>query len=539
MQNNLLTKDEVVFFETNGYLVLPPERIFPAEQIKKLKEECDTYFPSFLAKSDIDQSGKMKVGLSGTAKNYAFGTSDISDLKKNLFFAKRATVIAPKYSQNFVDALENENLLSINKQLLGSDKLSLHNSAIACTYPGTIAEPGNFHADTSGFSDRPLQAMKSGNFMVNSFVYLVDVNEENAPIRLLPKSHTDYFMLNRLVAPYFRSTEDVNNIGQFNFYDEFLPEGYGKPVRVIGKAGTVVLISGDLLHSATSNLSKDQIRYSLAIWYSTRNNPNFYKDYSVYASYCQAFIDKFKDKEIPYHTYYAHSIGLKFKIRKFLKKYFQGIVGKIFRKFQSLLIKSKEKKFLIDQGPWKTKQNSDLASNKAIVLGHLTESDSNVAKTKLETFIRKNTGVKELFLVAPNAESFLQRYLQKDYHFFGKLPFKHYFSDESWPRYIVRYFSAIASSYATEADCKNTLTSSEKEFYANLTQLESKLLDRNVNLVELESDLPRSRWNSESLNQLAFGLGWKKIDVTKAEKVSIALALGGEIDAWHILKFQK
>ncbi len=537
MKESLLSKDEVLFFETNGYLILPPGRIFSSEQIKKLKEECDTYFPSFQSASSQSQPPKVKIGLNGSARNYVFGTSDISDFKKNPFFGKRATVIAPKYSQNFVDALENESLLSVNKQLLSSEKLSLHNSAIACMYPGTVAEPGNFHADTSGFSDHPIRAMKSGNFMVNSFVYLVDVNEENAPIRLLPKSHSRYLEINKLVAPYFRSTEQQNNIGQFNFYDEFLPEEYNKPIRVIGKEGTVVLISGDLLHSATSNTSKDQIRYTLAIWYSTRNNPNFYKDYSVYAPYCQDFINKFKDKEIPYHTYYAHSIGLKFKINKFLKKYFSGIPGKLFRKLRSLFSKGK-KDFLIDLGPWKLAQASNPAADRTLILSHLSEPDADKAKAKLEEFLLKNPKAKNFLFVAPNADQFLNKYFQKDYHFFAKLPFKQYFFDESWSRYIIRYFSSIASSYASEAECKEVLDSTASQFYTNLDQLEAKLLEKKVNLAEIESDLPKSRWSRESLGKLGESLGWKEIHTTDEEKIYVSEVLGGEPDAWLILKFQ-
>ncbi|TGK24501.1 hypothetical protein EHQ05_16435 [Leptospira yasudae] len=536
MKDALLTKDEIAFFETNGYLVLPPGRVFSSDEIRKLKEECDTYFPSFDLKYDVNNSPKVKTGLSGSPRNYVFGTTDISSYKKNFLFAKRSTVIAPKYSQNFVDALENENLLSVNRQLLNSEKLSLHNSAIACVYPGTVAEPGNFHADTSGFSDYPLKAIKAGEFMINSFVYLVDVDEENAPIRLLPKSHKKYLELNERVAPYFRSTGDRNNIGQFNFYDEFIPENYEKPVRITGKSGTVVLIAGDLLHSATSNLSSERIRYTLAVWYSARNNPNFYKDYSVYAPYCKDFISKFKDKGIPYHTYYAHSIGFFFKFKKFLKKYVQGIFGKLFRRIRSSLSKKKIG-FLIDLGPWRLNQPSIPDSNQALILSHLSEANG-AAQGKLKAFIQKNPKVKNYFLVAPNPEPYLKKYFQKDYPFFAKLPFKQYFFDETWPRYIVRYFSAIASSYAAESECKEALNESVEIFYRNLENIEKKLLDKKVNLSEVESDLPRSRWDERGLKSIAENAGLKSVDIDKNEVETITRILGGEVGAWFVLKFE-
>ncbi|PJZ28677.1 phytanoyl-CoA dioxygenase family protein [Leptospira kmetyi] len=536
MKEMILTQDEIAFFETNGYLILKPGRVFSSDEILKLKEECDTYFPSFQSKIDPKNPPKFKTGLSGNARNYIFESSDISDFKKNYLFAKRSTVIAPKYSQNFVDALENENLLSVNRQLLGSEKLSLHNSAIACVYPGTLGEPGNFHADTSGFSDHPLRAIQTGEFMINSFVYLVDVDEENAPIRLLPKSHKRYLELNRRVASNFRSTEHQNNIGQFNFYDEFIPEDFDQPIRVTGGAGTVVLIAGDLLHSATSNVSSDKIRYTLAIWYSTRNNPNFYKDYSVYAPYCKDFIDKFKDKGIPYHTYYAHSIGFGFKLKKFLKKYFYGVFGKLSRKIKSLLSK-KPNHFLIALGPWKLNQNSDTNSNQAIFLNHLGFGNEE-AEGKLKSFLQNHKNVKNVFLVAPNAEQFMKKYFQRDYPFFSKLPFKQYFFDESWCRYILRYFSATISSYATEKECKEVMSESVDQFYKNLDTLEKKLLERKINLVEVESDIPRSRWTKAGLSAIAEKAGLKISDLTEQERSHVSQTLGGEVGTWLILKFE-
>ncbi|AOP33671.1 hypothetical protein A0128_07345 [Leptospira tipperaryensis] len=535
MKDSFLSRDEIKFFETNGYLVLSPGRIFSQEQIEKLKEECDTYFPAFRQDAtESNVSTKVKTGLSGTPRNYVFGSADISSFKKNPFFAKRSTVIAPKYSQNFVDALENENLTSVNRQLLGCEKLSLHNSAIACVYPGTVAEPGNFHADTSGFSDEPIRAIKTGNFMVNSFVYLVDVDEKNAPIRLLPNSHKRYLELNALVAPYFRSTADKNNIGQFNFYDEFVPESFQKPVRVTGKAGTVVLISGDLLHSATTNLSTNKIRYSLAIWFSSRNNPNFYKDYSVYAPYCEDFINKFKDKEIPYYTYHSHSIGLSFKLKKFLKKYLTGFFGKLLRKSKTFLDKKKDK-FLIELGPWKLNYASDDSASNAIYLSHLSDSNKS-ASENLEKFTKTYSKLKSVYLVAPNPNQFLKMYYAKDYPFFAKLPFKQYFYDESWPRYIIRYFSAIVSSYATESECKECLNSSADQFYKNIEIMEQRLLEKNINLSEIESDLPRSRWDSETIKGLGRGV-LRTAEISDQEITSVTKVLGGEPGAWTIQKF--
>lgn len=531
----VLSRQEKDFFKNNGYLVLPPGRIYDSNEIQELKSECDIYFPEY-SKGKIQSSelNKLKIGFSGSPKNYIYNSGDIAEFKKNPLFGMRTTIIAPKYSQGFVDALENKNLLTMMKELLYTDKLSIHNSAVACVYPGTNAEPGNFHADTSGFSDKPLRVIKDGKFMINAFTYLVDVDEVNAPIRLLPCSHIRYLELNTLVTKSFRSCENHNNIGQFNFYDEFIPENFEKPIRVTGKAGTTVVISGDLLHSATSNTSKEKVRYTLAVWYSARNNTCFYKDYSNYSPYCQDFINKFKDKTLPYNTYYKHSISRSLKFHKVFKK----ISGNLFSKIRNRIIKFFNRfnsVIPVFQSPWNTAPLEKKNSKKLIYMGHL-KSNKEEAEKNISDFINKIPIGTTIYFVAPNADSFLKMYNRKDYVFFDKLPLKKYFYDESWSRYIIRYFSSIVSSYGSEDRCKDIiLESNSKSFFNKLEDYELDLI-KFVNVKEIEDDIPKSRWDKDSLSEVLFKNKLSPIEVVDKDREIVTQQIGGENGAWIMLE---
>lgn len=539
MENNLISSDEVAFFESNGYLVLPSGRVFTNDQIEHMRKDCEKIFPPFSEEISL-LSANQKVsnpnlGLNGNIKNYLFDPKDSNTLKKNPLFGKRASMIAPKFPKVFVDAIENENLLAVNRQLLNSKDLSLHNSAVACVYPGCVGEPGNFHADTSGFSDDPLKAVKLGKFMINSFIYLVDVDEENAPIRVLPQSHRKYLELNELVAPNFHSTKYENNIGQFNFYDEFIPESYPKPISVTGKAGSIVLLSGNLLHSATRNCSKSRIRYTLAIWFSARKDKEFYKDYSSYGRHCIDFIEKFKDKKIPYKTYFLSSISLRFKIKKIIGKFLKGGINRL-RKFSKKSFLKEKWKVIQPVGNIFIKKNfGTLSDSSFLYLDHLL-SNYDDAKLRLVDFINNQKEINEIYFVAPNATSFLELYKKKDYRFFESLPLKQYFYDESWPRYIVRYFSNIVSSFASEEQCKACLTINEESFFKNLTQIENDFLSRNFNVSEIENDIPKSRWNEDSLKKILLDINLNIKETLPQEKIQVSQLIGGNPEAWVIVK---
>jgi hypothetical protein len=531
MAEQILTVPEIEKFHETGYIVLEPGRIFSPEQLGLLQTECAKQFPTW--ESGFKQENKHSENRTeaGTPKNYISPFSEISRLKANTLYGKRSTIVAPKFDQVLVDAIENHRLLDVNRQLLGCAELSLHNSALACVYPGTTGEPGNFHVDKSGFTHDPLGAVKAGKFMLNSFIYLSDVDEETAPIRLLPGSSRRYLELNSLVAPYFRSSATRNNLAQFNFFDEFVPKDFQPPVKITGKAGTITIISDELLHSATTNFSNDKVRFTLAIWFSDRKDTTFQKDYASYAKDCKPFVRKFSDWQLPYRTYYQNSVHPFFILRRFIIRVLKGILRRILKRKKKQTTPYRTIPLL---APWNA-QSIPATSGEIIYINHLRYSDQKAIED-LKQILADNTNIRNVYLTAPNADTFLNRYRKKDYVFFSKLPLYGYFIEESWPRFVVRFFSGIASSFATESACQSAIARTAADYFRNLSFLEEALRGKGIDESMVEKDIPIFRREAANLQKIAEKAGLRPHSVTADEQVAIDSTIGTEPGAWIILK---
>ena len=537
MNNLTLTKKEQDKFYEDGFIVLGPDRIFSGSEIQAMQSECNELFPQWEESFKYEKLRKIPFSLSGTTKNHSGISIDFEKCIKNKFFGKRATIVAPRFSQLFVDSIENTNLISVNKLLLKCDELSLHNSAIACVYPGAIQEPGFFHVDTTGFTKDPLGAVRSNNFVLNAFIYLSDVDEKTAPLRVIPGSAKRFLEINEKIAKSFRANDSVCNLGQFNIYEEILPEGLSRPFLITGKAGTITLMSGHLLHSATSNSNSEKCRYTFAINMARRGNPYFFKNYSNYGKDCPNFIKKFKDKNIPHHTFFVNSIGLIVKTKNFLR-----LIVKLKNTLKSIKVKLNNKPslnknlshFSLVSPPWRNEIQREVMIEKLYYANGLARYDRY---RNLEDL--KQLKSRKVIVAIPNAEVFLKKYYETDYIFFKKLPMTAYFSEESFRRYITRYFSGVVSSFASEDQLREVFSKNVKEYFSNLDLLEKKLILDGVNLTRLEKDSTLSRYTNVELDNLFLETGFLKILNIESDLNLVLNYLGGERISWTVASYSK
>ena len=175
-------------------------------------------------------------------------------------------------SDPIIKIVENENILSLAKSLLGCKDVVLLNGSLAASYPGNLGEGKRVHNDMPAFNNnRSLNDLHKKNIHnVNIMIYISDVNLENAPMRVLPKSHKKYIQYNKKIARSLGIKDTVSIVPQAGIlFDEVLEEN--NYVYLTGKKGTVVAMNSFAIHSATENFSEDSVRKVIILNYAPKN----------------------------------------------------------------------------------------------------------------------------------------------------------------------------------------------------------------------------------------------------------------------------
>ena len=116
--------------------------------------------------------------------------------------------------------------LLLSFKFLETKELSFHNGSISAVYPGCTGEEMSIHADTIGFSESNEKAFKyheEQSSLLNIMIYLDDVDEDLAPTRIFPKTHSKYKEINAHFADCFNSSAKRIIILIAALYDELLP----------------------------------------------------------------------------------------------------------------------------------------------------------------------------------------------------------------------------------------------------------------------------------------------------------------------------
>ena len=89
--------------------------------------------------------------------------------------------------------------------------------------------------------------IRSTFFQCSAFILLDDVNEDNGPLRLIPKSHKDLVHIRSTsIEPDKRSKEDHQIISEYD-------KKFSK--KVLGNAGDIIMLNISVFHGGTKNIS--------------------------------------------------------------------------------------------------------------------------------------------------------------------------------------------------------------------------------------------------------------------------------------------
>lgn len=298
----MLNQTDLNSFKQNGYLVIKPEKILNNKIILDLKETCNKIFPkstnknTLFAQNSFTYNNNIKF-LKNTSKNNG-----------NKLFGFRATAHGWNINNGLAQYIENNKLLHCVRQILDTNALSLHTSALIKVYPGCEGELEKLHVDTPGFVDDTLNFVKNNNFVLNTLIYLNDVTRGLAPMRVCPKSHLDFIKINEYLnklnnTKKFSNKMQASGIG----IDEHIIKDLGYKIKnIYGKAGTIIFMSGNLLHSATKNETKKS-RIHFNFNFSRRDvkeirKLNFKRLANDKKDY-KNFSNQFKDKKIINRSY--------------------------------------------------------------------------------------------------------------------------------------------------------------------------------------------------------------------------------------------
>ncbi len=222
-----ISKEEIKFFEDNGYLLLKKSPEFwhsHGINLEDIKNRCD-----ILTKNEGDlagQDGKLNIGRE-------YGEKGANRLKNLL--AK---------GDCFRKLISIPDILYFPYLLLGENfKLS----SIDMREPRKNTGFQGLHLD---WKQRDNKLSKF--FQCTAFILLDEVTEKNGAIRVIPKSHQELVHVKSVSDSITKRTKEDNDI--LESYDK----KYSK--LITGSIGDIILLNVNTFHGGTSNVNGDRRR---------------------------------------------------------------------------------------------------------------------------------------------------------------------------------------------------------------------------------------------------------------------------------------
>jgi len=560
-------------FKEQGFLIIDSTEIFTEDELSHEIDKFNEEIPRYENYNGILIDDKPNtVILSGSPLAYRL-LGGLGPIKKgvneNPLYGRRA--VKPIQKLNDPSLVENLKILKIARLILESNDIVIHNGSYAASYPASTGNSGQYHADTINFTDAKTayKAREKNNFVLNILIYLSDVDEKLAPLRLIPRTHNfDVFKhINKQVGISLGvSNEKVDNLSQENWiYDELVDENYIKnEIKVKGKKGTIILMNSSLLHAATENYHVDKTRKVVILNFGRAKDRIFRRRYSLKDS--KTFISKIKNKSILQNTFQP-SASVYFQVFNKLKKLLYILIKKIHRKviirimhpgitidrikyqFEEIFHKITDPKrnylnigsgqhfhhykfinfdfkletipgysYHIDLG---SKPKYPLSSNSvggiytSHCLEHLMNSDVHHNLSEAFRVLKKNGIIR---IVVPDIEAFMNAYKQKDAAYYQ--PFREksisnsnqVWRDDSWIRLIVRSFAGHIVDQYDDAKLLDMYkkTTTFDEFIDCFTQNE------NVNVDFKNAHQHMSAWSFERMKVILTEIGF--VDIKKCTR---------------------
>jgi predicted SAM-dependent methyltransferase len=553
-------------FKKDGYVVVEPGIIFNNDEIQRVVEIFDGLLPSwnegFIDPQNNDSHKDPRFGLStkfnenislnGCALRHRLyhghGSANTS-LDNNFLFGKRATIGEGKYPIELLETIENKKLLSFISGLLGYSQLSFHNGSIAAVYPGCTGEDKKFHIDTCGFMTSHKKPLSKDRFLVNAFMLLNDVDEDLAPMRLIPGSHNRHEDINGKLAQRLKLPTTQNNIpqGSGSLWEELLPHDLETPMSFTGKRGSICFMNSSLLHAATENKTKDNVRKVMIFNYSNRAHTEFAKNYFNFRKNCRYVYENLKDKKLAERTFLNNSrLFNKRRVRQVLiniymtQKDGRVLICQAIKKLRKLLNKPKplKSKMYLNLGSGQNWQHPEVicldfnkeaefpfALNKPSKLPFENSRFMGVYSSYcLEYFQERQVEwcVSEVYRTLksegifrvnlPDTMRIFDAYVTKDASYFKWIRGKGVYIYDSWLRSVVRSFAEpIVDNYQDDEIYQLYQTKTPEEFLSFFSNQTEKIKDERL-LVPYAN---KSWWSEEKMIKLMKSVGFSEAKVKK------------------------
>jgi ectoine hydroxylase-related dioxygenase (phytanoyl-CoA dioxygenase family) len=235
-------------FERDGYVIV--RGLFSSEQIAAALEEVDklTYgssFADYLCERENGAATKAPVGRS----QFPTGVSTLDSF------------------------LENEDYLDCFAGCVGTPSMSYCNGHLFVRSGPDDARHApelwqGYHIDDGTCNFLPPSPNISQYHYVNSSIMLHDIEEDGAPLHIIPGSHTQ---LKGLMPELVESGKAVGG----NFVDIREVPAFVKPIPVTGKAGDTLFYSSYLVHAAVPFANKKKQRSLWTVTMARDENSSF------------------------------------------------------------------------------------------------------------------------------------------------------------------------------------------------------------------------------------------------------------------------
>lgn len=497
MQLNKLKEN----FSRDGYVYLNPGELINDELLQIIQQEAKKILPNY-SDGEVDSkkndsrtdprffhSNKIDNLLyhgCPLEHRYRIGYGSANTLDDtNYLYGRRVILPERNFSPNLIKVIENNNFLHLLANIYETniDNLSFHNGSLSRVFPGCTGESGKVHIDTPGFVRDRKKKIKENKFLINIFCFLSDITEDLAPMSIIPGSHKKYEIINQALAKSFNGSVKNNNVTQAgHIYDELIEDlDLEKKIKLTGKAGSVILMSSSLIHSATENYTKQKHRDVLILNYSKKTDFEFRKKYFLeHKNESKKFYTSSKNKKLLERSfklsfknysyeYTPKKIAISFvnKVRN-SKKVLKDTLYPYYKYAQRLTHKNFNEKKYINLGAGNGWRHNDFL---CLDLAEDVEINFNLNKEKVLPF--KDSSMKGVYsshcfehlrifevkhwlkechrvlsersivrFVVPDIKLYFEAYDKKDASFFDWIRSSGSYSYDSWLRSIVRQFAS-------------------------------------------------------------------------------------------------
>ena len=559
-------------YTKNGYQQFEPYEFVDQDFVEKLNTFFNKKFLNYSdnptyrnikAKYNDEVIEINKVKYSGWSENQILFRNQYDTfnnfLDENILYGKRGVLDVKNIDDPVVKIIEEKKIIKLAQFMLDREDIVFLNGSFAVSYPGNLGEGKRVHSDMAAFNNnKKIESLFSKNIHnCNIMIYLSDVDQNTAPMRVLPESHKKYNEYNKIVSKSLGTNISKAYMPQAHIlFDEVLPEHNYE--HLTGGKGTVVAMNSFLIHAATKNFSNKLSRKVIILNYAPKNEGlikvgmSNVKNTALYNNISNKKL--FDYNVIDYKTLKTRTKKvinfIKIGITKIVKlNFLRTIIAKI--KFNYFKNYKKNKKRLclnigsgagwhhpnfinlnaiIDKSSlFSIKQ--DFTKNKKLpfpessleaiysshCFEHFVEKDFKDLLKECKRVLRKNGCLR---IVVPNIKLFFDSYENKDMSFISWMKDSEYYKYDSWLRLISRMIAEPIINRFEDDELYKIYSEKKdyKKFCDFLIDEQKKLLEEGAMNNNFFPDNHKNYFTDERITDYLTETGFNNIEISSSNK---------------------